>query len=89
MATSCVHHISIEINCGFARTAIRELTPRNEQVDKQQRARKFKQLYDGCSGFGFGTGYREKTARDCTKSFRYLTKWHPKKKGNNTRKNFH
>ena len=85
MATSCVSHISLEINCGFARTAIRELTPKNEQVDKQQRACMFKELYDGCSGFGFRAGYFEESkngslfSRGCTKILQAFNKrWHPK-----------
>ena len=84
MATNCVRHISLEINCGFARTAIRELTPKNGQVDKQQRACKFKKLYDGCSGFVFGAGYFDDEtkngsmfSRDCTKTLQaFNKKWH-------------
>lgn len=87
MAINCVRHISLEINRGFARTAIRELTPKNEEVDKQQRASKFKELYDGCSGFGFGMGYVDEGKngsmfdRDCTKILQaFNKKWHPKGK---------
>ena len=33
---NCVRHVSLEINRGFARTAIRELTPKRVLVDEQQ-----------------------------------------------------
>ena len=50
-------------------------------MDKQQRARKFKELYGGCTGFGFGTGYFDDEGkngsmfnRDCTKILQAFTK---------------
>ena len=96
MATNCVRHISLEINCGFARTEIRELTPKNEQVDQQQRGRKFKELYDGCSGFGFGAIYFDDKGKNgsmsetAPKSLRHLTKnGILRKQDNNIGKHFH
>ena len=88
MASCCIRHITLEINCGFARCAIRELTPKTngrKQIDTQQRASEFKQLFSECTNYGIDEIYFNDDGkngslfnRDCTKILQsFKKKWHP------------
>ena len=52
MAQSCLRYITLEVNCGFSRTAIRELTNRNKRsrndIDTPTRALEFQKLFKDC-----------------------------------------
>ena len=84
MASSCVQHISLEINCGFARCAILELTPKTngrKQIDTQQQASKFMQLFSECTNYGIDKTYFNDDGkngslfnRDCTKTLQSFKK---------------
>lgn len=86
---SCVRHITLEINCGLARCAIRELTPKTndlKEIDTQQRASEFKQLFSECTNYGIDETYFKNDGkngslfnRGCTKLLQpFKKKWHPK-----------
>ena len=47
--------ISLQINCGFARGAIR--TSKQGSVDIYKRQTEFKQLFESCSDFGIPENY--------------------------------
>ena len=50
--------ISLQVNCGYARCAIRELTPKNENLDKQKRESELKQLFEPSSStYGISESY--------------------------------
>ena len=81
--------VALDINCGFARTAIRELTPRNrgpKVIDKAKRVSEFKELFASCPTYGLNESYFETDGqnsslfdRDCEKITTYFSsKWHPR-----------
>lgn len=80
MATS----VSLELNCGYARCAIRELTTRN--TDKIKRASEFQDLFKSCPNYGITESYFDTAGtndslfnRHCTKVIiSWGKKWHPK-----------
>ena len=48
---------SLEINCGFARAAIRELTPTGGVVDTTKRAKEFRALFEATASYGLPSGF--------------------------------
>ena len=59
MASNCVRHVTLDFNCGFARTAVRQLTLKRHGTkifDKQKQA-EFKQLFSACPEYGFPDSY--------------------------------
>ena len=91
MASCCIQHLTLEVNCGFACCAIRELTPKtngHRQIDTQQRATEFQQLFSECSNYMHGIDENyfcddgkngSHFYRDCTKILQtFKKKWHPK-----------
>ena len=88
MATNCVRQTTLEFNCGYARVAVRELTPRchgKQSVDKRKRALDFQELYAHCPNFGFPENYFDDNTkngslfnRDCDKLLKLWSKhWTP------------
>ena len=75
MASNCVQYTTLEVNCGFARVAIRELTPKihgYQQIDTQKRALEFRELFKDCSNYGIEDSYFEDRNdsmfnRDCSR----------------------
>ena len=58
----------LEINCGFARTAIRELTPTKRiNLDKSSRSLQFKQLFDGAPNYEIPDDYFNLRASNSSK----------------------
>ena len=77
---------ALDINCGFACTAIRELTPctkgPNKQIDKEKRASEFKELFVQCPKYGLNESYFDSSGlngslfdRDCEKIGSYFSGW--------------
>ena len=54
MTEASAKHLSFDFNCGFARCAIRKLTPkiRNATTNKNQRMTDFKEIFEGCPNYG-------------------------------------
>lgn len=88
MASNCVRHITLEFNCGYARTAVRELTPRthgSQSIDKNKRSLEFQQLFADCPSYGLPESYFEDNTangslfnRDCDKLLKIWSKrWNP------------
>ena len=83
--TSHKHSVSLQFNCGYARCAIRELTPRSQKVDKQKRASDFQDLFKDCPHYGISQSYFKDNSgrpslfnRHCDKIIRsWSKKWHP------------
>ena len=86
--------ISLNVNCGFARVAIRELTPCDRKcLNHEERASKFQSLYTGyqyaipddyftCK---YGKKHHSQFNRDCEKILKgFANKWHP----HNTKKEY-
>ena len=82
-----IRHVSLTVNCGFARVAIRELTPCNRKSLKlDDRTSKFQSLYKGYK-FAIpddyfickcGKKHQSQFNRDCEKILKgFATKWHP------------
>ena len=78
-------------NCGFARCAIRELTPkgRHAVIDKQQRMLNFQDLFKDCPNYGLSSAYFEDTSKGRESTFdrhcdkineSWSKKWHPQEK---------
>lgn len=78
-------------NCGFARCAIRELTPKGKHavIDKRQRMLDFQDLFKDCPNYGLSSAYFEDTSkgrettfnRHCDKIIEsWSKKWHPPEK---------
>ena len=90
MAQSCLRYITLEVNCGFSRTAIRELTNRNKgsrnDIDAQTRALEFQKLLKDCPNYCENGSYFDSCGyngsqfdRDCEKVLLHFhKKWHPK-----------
>ena len=90
MAQSCLRHITVEVNCGFSRTAIRELTNRNKgchnDSDAQNRALEFQNLFKDCPKYFHYGSYFDSCRyngsqfdRDCKSVLLHFhKKWHPK-----------
>ena len=90
MAQSCLRHITLEVNCGFSRTAIRQLTNRNEgcrnDSDAQNRALEFQNLFKDCPKYFQNRSYFDSCGyngsqfdRDCKSVLLHFhKKWHPK-----------
>ena len=58
----------LEINCGFARTAIRELTPTKRiNLDKPSHSLQFKQLFDGTPNYEIPDNYFNLRASNLSK----------------------
>lgn len=81
-----VHCVTLRVNCGYARTAIRELTPKiATAINTEKRESEFRDLYQQCPGFGLTDSYfknknsgRSRFNRDCTALTEYFgKKWHP------------
>ena len=79
--------VALDINCGFAGTAIQELTPRKRRpkvIDKTKRASEFKELFASCPKYGLNESYFETDGqngslfdRDYEKITMYFSsKWH-------------
>ena len=49
--------VSLQLNCGFARCAIRQLTPRDGTLDKQKHETEFKKLFKPNASFGLPENY--------------------------------
>ena len=89
MASNCVRYVTLDFNCGFARTAVRQLTPKihgTKIFDKQKRAEEFKQLFSACPEYGFPDSYFDDDSnahgslfnRDCDKILKIWSKrWNP------------
>ena len=87
MTESSAKHFSLDFNCGFARCAIRELTPkvRNAAIDKQQRMTGFQELFKDCPDYGIPISYFDASSnrgslfnRHCDKVIEgWSKKWHP------------
>ena len=81
-------YTTLNVNCGFARVAIRELTPKShgwQQIDKQKRASEFKEQFKDCSNYGIDESYFEEDRndslfnRDCHRILKFFKKrWNPK-----------
>lgn len=91
MAEYQLNSYGFKCNCGFARCAIRELTPkgRNTVVYKQQRMIEFRDLFKDCPNYGLSSAYFEDTTkgrestfdRHCDKIIEsWNKKWHPPEK---------
>lgn len=88
MASNCVRYTTLEVNCGFARVAIRELTPKihgRQSIDTQKRALEFRELFKDCSNYGIENSYFEQDKndsmfnRDCSRILKVFKKrWNPK-----------
>ena len=88
MASNCVRYTTIEVNCAFARVAIRELTPKihgYQQINTQKRALEFRELFKDCSNYGIEDSYFEQDRndsmfnRDCSRILGiFKKKWNPK-----------
>ena len=90
MAQSCLRYITLEVNCGFSRTAIRELTNRNKRsrnnIDARTRALKFQKLFKDCpnycqnGSYCYSCGYNSSQFdHDCEKVLLHFhKKWHPR-----------
>lgn len=64
MACNFQKHISLDFNCGYARTAVRELTPRGRWKSSTydtERTKKFRELFDMHQTFGIEQLYFEQT----------------------------
>ena len=87
MSETSAKHFSLDFNCGFARCAIRELTPkvRNSAIDKQQRMTGFQELFKDCPDYGVPLSYFDASSnrgslfnRHCDKVIEgWSKKWHP------------
>ena len=82
---------SFKFNCGFARCAIRELTPkgRNSATDKPRRMTEFHDLFKDCPNYGLSSTYFENTSKCRESTFdrhcetiiqSWRKKWHPPEK---------
>ena len=79
--------ISLNVNCGFARVAIQELTSRDRKCLKlEERASKFQSLYTGYQYaipddyfvHKYGKKHQSQFNRDCEKILKgFANKWHP------------
>ena len=89
MAKDCVKYTALEINCGFARTAMRELTPKGNGhilIDKQKRKADFQNLFEECTSYGIVASHfsddeknDSKFNRDCERMLGYFKmRWNPK-----------
>ena len=84
--TNTLLQFTLELNCGFARAAVHELTPKTygkQMVDKSKRAQDFKQLFADAE-YVFPEAYFEggKTGspfdRDSNTILKiWSKKWHP------------
>ena len=79
--------ILLEVNCGYARCAMRELTPKNrhQRKDNHAKAEEYHTLFEDCPEYGFPSHYFEAQhngslfERHCTKVISiWSKKWHPK-----------
>ena len=82
---------SFKFNCGFARCAIHELTPkgRNSATDKPRRMTEFHDLFKDCPNYGLSSTYFENTSKCRESTFdrhcetiiqSWRKKWHPPEK---------
>ena len=60
MTETSAKHFSLDFNYGFARCAIRELTPkvRNAAIDEQQRMTGFQELFKDCPDYGIPMSFK-------------------------------
>ena len=87
MASGIIHYFTLDFNCGFARTAVRELTPRGRWRDESyisKRKSEFKQLFSDCEHYGLQETYFESKPnlsdfdRDCEKVLKlWSNRWNP------------
>ena len=89
MAYNFSKHIALEFNCGFARTAVRELTPigrwKATSDDLTKRALDFQQLFNDCENYGVQASYFDangkkgsKFDQECEKILKIWGKrWNP------------
>ena len=86
-----INSYGFKCNCGFARCAIRELTPkgRHAVIDKQQRMLKFQDVFKNCPNYGLSSAYFEDTSKGRESTFdrhcdkineSWSKKWHPQEK---------
>ena len=95
-----VKYITLSVNCGYARAAMRELTPkrkhRGQVINKQQRQAQFQKLFQTNPNFGLPDNYFVSSAttechfdRDCNKIIQiFACKWHPKESREEYEKEF-
>ncbi len=77
--------ISLQLNCGHARGAIRQLTTRQKNVDIHKRQTEFKTLFKRCKNFGLCESYFTSKSgrlsafdRHCsTILLNWKKRWHP------------
>ena len=88
MASNCQKHITLDFNCGYARTAVRELTPKRRWKSATyatERASKFKDLFGAHEKYGIQQSYFEVSDnkpsqfnQDCEKILQIWSKrWNP------------
>lgn len=91
MAGNFNRHVTLILNCGFARTAIRELTPKlrwKNSIDITKRSTEFKNLFHEQEQFGIQQSYFDSSNakasqfdRDCDAILKiWGKKWHPTNK---------
>ena len=64
MASNCEKHITLDFNCGYTRTAVRELTPKRRWKSATyatEQASKFKDLFGAHEKYGIQQSYFEVT----------------------------
>ena len=85
--TGTIRYFTLDFNCGFARTEVRELTPRGRWKDEShttKRTTEFKELFHDCEHFGLQATYFESKPnlsdfdRDCTNILKlWSNRWNP------------
>ena len=100
MAQGCLRYVGLEVNCGFARTAIRELTNRNKGnskvTDTRKRASEFQTLFESNTKYCANELYFNDNGRngsqfdrDCTKVLNHFhQRWNPKESRQEYEKQF-
>ena len=91
-------HTTLDFNCGFARCAIREYTPKGSTLlDKSQRESNFRDLFRDCPNYGLASSYfailnpkhGSLFDRHCEKIIAaWNKKWHPKESRNEYERTF-
>ena len=88
MAGNFDRHVTLVFNCGFARTAVRELTPKSRwknPSDIIKRSTEFQNLFSDLEQFGVQQSYFDPSntkpsqfERDCNAILKiWSKKWHP------------
>ena len=89
-------HTSLDFNCGFARCAVREYTPKGStQIDQSKRESDLRDLFTDCPNYGLTSSYFAPAEhgslfnRHCEKIIAtWSKKWHPKESRNDYERNF-